>query len=163
VFVGIGLLVLLWLALTRDVSPATVVAAAVAATGVLTARRWLFADAGSVSLRFLSRPVRLLAFCLTLAFRFAQSTLYTCRLILFGREEGRIVALPTALQDPLAQFALSIAITLTPSTISLLVEDDLHYIHWLGVKGRVRDWTTIKNPLERRVARMTERRRDAAG
>jgi multisubunit Na+/H+ antiporter MnhE subunit len=161
VFAGIGLLVLLWLALTRSVEPLVLVAAVAAAVVALAAQRWLFPQSGFVSLRVLSRPLRLAAFLFALAFRFVLSTLYTCRLILFGGEEGRIVALPTPLQDPLAQFVLSIAITLTPSTISLLVEDDLHYIHWLGVRGKSGDWTQIKNPLERRVARLMERRPDA--
>jgi multisubunit Na+/H+ antiporter MnhE subunit len=161
VIIGIASLILLWLALTRDVSPIAVGAACVAAAVAFVAQRWLFPRTHSVTTRLLSHPGRLLTFLATLALRFVQSTLYTCRLILLGGEEGRIVALPSGLRDPLAQFMLSIAITLTPSTISLLIEDDLHYIHWLGAKRRNGDWRKIKDPLERRVARLVERRPDA--
>ncbi|MGD9675654.1 MAG: Na+/H+ antiporter subunit E, partial [Candidatus Bipolaricaulia bacterium] len=102
------------------------------------------------------RPHRMAVYLVTLAWRFLQSTIYTCWVILFRREEGRILALPTSLHHPVAQFVLSTSITLTPSTISLLYEDELLYVHWLGVEGRLGDWRSIKDALERQVIRLWE-------
>jgi multisubunit Na+/H+ antiporter MnhE subunit len=161
VLVGIGLLMLLWLALAHRLTLPTAIAASVGAIAAWSAQRWLFPETPRVSLRLFSHPVRLLRFLLTLGSRFVQSTWYTCRLILLGREEGRIVALPNSLEDALGRVILSIAVTLTPSTISLLIEDDLHYIHWLGMRGRPGDWRQVKDPLEYRVKRLVERGSDA--
>jgi len=40
---------------------------------------------------------------------------------------------------------------LTPSTISLLVEDDVVYLHWLQSRRGAGDWRTIKESIESRV------------
>jgi len=66
------------------------------------------------------------------------------------------MALPIRIEDSLAQFILLNSITLTPSTISLLVEDDLLYIHWLQAAGGHGDWREIKESLEARLHSLFE-------
>jgi multisubunit Na+/H+ antiporter MnhE subunit len=107
-------------------------------------------------------PVRLIRFILTLAQRFAVSTLHTTWLILRGGEEGLMMALPIHVEDPLARFMLLNSITLTPSTISLLVEDDLLYIHWLQTVDGHGDWREIKESFEVRLQHLFEEGRHGA-
>ena len=72
-----------------------------------------------------------------------------------------MMALPLRVKDPLARFLLLNAITLTPSTISLLIEGDLLYIHWLQTAGERADWKTIKESLETRLVGLFEGRSHA--
>ena len=66
------------------------------------------------------------------------------------------MALPLRLEDPTGRFILLNSITLTPSTISLLVEEDLLYIHWLQDETGKSDWREIKESLEARLQRLFE-------
>lgn len=68
------------------------------------------------------------------------------------------MALPVRVEDSLARFILLNSITLTPSTISLLVEGDLLYIHWLQPAAGHGDWREIKESLEARLQRLFEGR-----
>ena len=68
-----------------------------------------------------------------------------------------MMALPIRITDPLARFLLLNSITLTPSTISLLIEDDLLYIHWLQPANGQGDWRAIKESLEDRLTQLFER------
>ncbi|MEW5826540.1 MAG: Na+/H+ antiporter subunit E [Candidatus Bipolaricaulota bacterium] len=159
--VGLLTLVAMWFSLTRSAEPLSFLVAACLALGAMGASRWVLPRTEGLGSLVLRRPHRAIAFLVGLVWQIARSTLYTCRVILFRREEGRIVALPTALHGPLAQFLLSHAVTLTPSTISLLVEEDLVYIHWLGVEGHPGDLSGVKEPLERLLARWTGGQADA--
>jgi len=64
------------------------------------------------------------------------------------------MALPVRVTDPLARFILLNSITLTPSTISLLTEENLLYIHWLQASDETSDWRSIKESLELRLQRL---------
>ena len=154
-------LVVVWLALSRSIDPLHLLIGALAAGIVVFVQRRLFPVANAFSLAVLRRSQWFVAFLATLFLRFVVSTVYTCRLILCGGEEGRIVALPVRLRDPVGQFFLLNSITLTPSTISLLLEGDLLYIHWLRAKGGGGDWSAIKESLEERLCRVFERASDA--
>jgi len=81
-------------------------------------------------------------------------------LIILGGEEGQIIALPIEIDDSFARFTLLNSITLTPSTIALLLEGDLLYIHWLRKKGSAGDWQVIKKSLERSLSSVYMRRTD---
>jgi multicomponent Na+:H+ antiporter subunit E len=148
---AIFLLMLIWVALARSFDPFGLVIGLLVSIAVILAQRLLFPSADPFVRGFLRRPHQALLFLAILAGRVAASTVYTSRLILFGREEGRVVALPIRVSRPIAQFLLLNAITLTPSTISLLVEGDLLYIHWLRAKNEEGDWQAIKESLERRL------------
>jgi len=144
-------LALVWLSLTRRLDAPSLVLGACAVACVLLTQRMIFPRGAAAARSVWRRPDRLLLFVVTLAGRFLYSTLFTSWLILSGDEEGRMMALPTGIRHPVGRFLLSNAITLTPSTISLLAEDDLLYIHWLQRRSGGGDWRTIKDSLERRV------------
>jgi multisubunit Na+/H+ antiporter MnhE subunit len=146
---GFVLLMLIWMALTRSAHPSFVAAGAVCSLSVALLWRAILPGSLSSAVVLVRHPIRTARFAVTLAYRFAMSTLHTAWLILRGGEEGRMVALPLHVTDPLAQFILLNAITLTPSTISLLTEDNLLYIHWLQPAGGQGDWRSIKESLER--------------
>ncbi|MCK5584464.1 Na+/H+ antiporter subunit E [Candidatus Bipolaricaulota bacterium] len=152
---GVFILMLVWLALTRTLALPSVIAGLLSSLLVVVFWRTIMPGTTSIH-KLLKRPVRLTRFVLTLAKRFAISTLRTTWLILTGGEEGRMMALPIHLKDTLARFILLNSITLTPSTISLLVEDDLLYIHWLQASGGHGDWGEIKESLEARLQSLFE-------
>jgi len=153
---GIGILFVVWLALTRTLALSFVVAGVLSSLLVAVFWRSIMPEAPSSIHKLVSRPIRLARFVLTLIKRFVISTLHTTWLILRGGEEGRMMALPIRVEDPLARFILLNSITLTPSTISLLVEDDLLYIHWLQTAGGHGDWREIKESFEARLQGLFE-------
>ncbi len=154
-------LIAVWLALARSADLTQLVLGVLIAGGIVLLQRRLFPVLNPLFSSLLRRPHRLVVFLGILLWRFVASTIYTSRLILFGRDEGQIVAVPVQLDHPIGQFVLLNAITLTPSTISLLLEEDLLYIHWLRKKGRGGDWRKIKESLEARLCAVFERKTDA--
>jgi len=160
---GTVVLMVVWIALTRSFDLVSLAVGFIAATSVLLMQRALLPPHEHLTRSLGRRPAQLVLFLFTLAARFISSTLFTSRLILAGGEEGRMMALPTRVDHPVGRFLLLNSITLTPSTISLLVEDDLLYIHWLERRGGRGDWRAIKESLERRVADLFPRNRDRRG
>lgn len=153
---GVFILMLVWLALTRTLAFPSVIAGLLSSLLVAVFWRSIMPGIPTSIHKLLNHPVRFARFALTLAKRFVVSTLHTTWLILRGREEGRMMALPVRVKDTLARFMLLNSITLTPSTISLLVEDDLLYIHWLQASGGQGDWREIKESLEARLHSLFE-------
>jgi len=142
---------LIWVALTRSYEPVHLVIGVGASALVVFLQRRLFSQMEPMMAVLLRRPHRLLLFAGTLLVRLVVSTLYTSWLILTGNEDGRFVVVPLHIRHPLGQFILLNSITLTPSTISLLIEGDGLYIHWLQSKAGDGDWRGIKESIERRV------------
>ncbi len=151
-------LLCMWVALAQRLDGTSLAAGAVAAVAVWSIRRLLFFGEGSgLGWRGIWRWLWTVpAFVATLVHRFTVSTLRTSWLILSGEEEGRVVAVPTRVQHPTGKFLLQNSITLTPSTISLVSEGDLLYIHWLQRHGTSGDWQEIKEALETRVEALFE-------
>ncbi|MCD6136608.1 Na+/H+ antiporter subunit E [Candidatus Bipolaricaulota bacterium] len=146
------LLVAVWISLTQSFTAVGISVGVIGAAGITLLQHHLFPSIHVPSLgMILSRAHLVLLFVVVLLWRFVSSTLYTCWLILTGREEGRIVALPVRIEDPIGKFVLLNSITFTPSTISLLLEDDVLYVHWLRAHGHKGDWRAIKESLERRL------------
>ena len=146
-----AVLLIVWIALTRNSDPYILITGVIVAAGVTFVQHRLFPTRILLPKSLLRCPHRAVAFFATLTFRFITSTLRTCGMIISGKEEGRIVALPIRVKDPFARFLLLNSITLTPSTISLLLEGDLLYIHWLRERGHHGDWQEIKESLEGRL------------
>ena len=144
-------LFVVWIGLTRQFDPSLLALGAAAAAGVTYVQRRLFPVINLSLDTLIRRPGAALRLLVAVAWRFMVSTLYTSYLILFARVEGRIVVVPTAVRDPFAQFILLDAITFTPSTISLLLDDDLLYVHWLRRKGSDWDWRGVKELLEKKL------------
>jgi len=144
-------LMILWVLLTRRVDLPVLGLGLVAVSVVVLAQRILFRRQDRLVQTILRHPWRSVRYAAILLWRFVVSTGYTIRLILLGDEEGRIVALPLRLRHPIGQLILLNSITLTPSTISLLIEGDLLYIHWLRARDARGDWETIKETLEKEM------------
>ena len=144
-------LTVLWIALSRSLDPVRTAFGVAAAIGVVLLQRMLFPRVEPFVSTLLRRPHQLLAFAVTLIARLVVSTCYTSWLILSGKGEGRLMALPIRVSHPLGQFVLLNSITLTPSTISLLVEGDVVYLHWLQSREGKGDWRAVKESIERRV------------
>ncbi|MBE0634972.1 Na+/H+ antiporter subunit E [Candidatus Bipolaricaulota bacterium] len=153
---GTAVLWLVWLAITRTLSLLVMLAGLACSLAVVLFWRKLMPEIPASMSVLVRHPLRLIRFAWVLLVRFAHSTLRTSWIILKGKEEGRIMALPIRVTDPLARFILLNSITLTPSTISLLVEDDLLYIHWLQASGGQGDWREIKESLETRLQELFE-------
>ncbi len=154
------LLSLLWISLTQSVEIGTICIGAGLSMAITVVQRFLFPSIHVPSIgKLLVRIHLLVAFIVVLIWRFITSTMYTCGLILSGKQEGRIVALPVRLEDPIGQFLLLNSITFTPSTISLLLEGDTLYVHWLRARGKRGDWQMIKESLEKRLLAIFERRK----
>jgi len=155
------LLVLVWIALTQSADPLTLFIGVSGSAAITFLQHHLFPSVHIPSLGKVASRIHLfLLFFVVLVWRFITSTLYACGLILSGREEGRIVALPVRIEDPIGQFILLNSITFTPSTISLLLEGDILYVHWLRARGHKGDWREIKDSLERRLAHVFAGRKE---
>jgi len=147
-------LMAVWMALTRSESVPILVAGAACSAGVVVVWRAIAPEHVASAVPLVRHPLRVARFAATLVRRFVVSTLRTAWLILRGGEEGRVMALPVRVSDPLARFILLNSITLTPSTISLLTEENLLYIHWLQASDETSDWRSIKESLELRLQRL---------
>jgi multicomponent Na+:H+ antiporter subunit E len=153
---GFGVLMLVWMALSRSVHPTTIATGMLCSACVVVFWRRAMPSPPSTANRIFVHPLRFGVFLGTLTYRFVLSTLSTAWMILRGGEQGRIVALPLRVRDPFAQFVLLNSITMTPSTIALLTEEDVLYIHWLQPERGQGDWRGIKESLERRLLRVFE-------
>ena len=147
-------LTFIWFLLARRLDAPTLAVGVLAVMLVAVAQALLFRNHDRLISTLLRHPIRSLRYLGTLAWRFITSTAYTIRMILLGNEEGRIVALPLRLRHPIGQLLLLNSITLTPSTISLLIEGDLLYIHWLRARESQGDWESIKEILERHLLKV---------
>jgi multicomponent Na+:H+ antiporter subunit E len=67
-----------------------------------------------------------------------------------------IVKIRTSLKSDLARAFLANSITLTPGTMTVEIEEDVLYIHWIDVKTEdpERAGQMIKGPFERLLARI---------
>ncbi len=145
-------LAIVWGVLTHRGEPPSVGLGLATAGFALFMERALFPHPRPFLPAGMRRPLSLFRFILHLAVRIIASTIHTSSLILFGREESRIVALPIRLAAPFGRLLLLNAITLTPSTISLLIEGDTLYVHWLGVRRGRADPSQIKEGMEAEIA-----------
>jgi multisubunit Na+/H+ antiporter MnhE subunit len=144
----IGVFVL-WLALSRSVDGTMLALGALLAIFSVALTQRLVSREAARHGPLWARVAGGIAFAAVLAVRFVVSTAVTSAMILTGREEGSVVVLSTRLRDPGRRFLLLNAITLTPSTISLYLEGDLLYVHWLRRRGREVSPDQVKEALER--------------
>lgn len=128
VLVG-GLLWGLWVLLWREPGWPVVLAGGVFPLGVWLARR-----TGHVSLAFPSSIFRLDLWALffgLVAWRVVLAVARTAWNGLTGSFQPGVVAIPLRLRTEMAQLLLLWAITVTPGTIALLLEEDVLYVHCL--------------------------------
>lgn len=145
-------LIAVWFILTRTSEPWMILAGLLCTAAITIFQQRLFPLTPSLRWRVLLQPIKWVRYFAILLLRFISSTLYTTKLIITGRVEGAIVTLPRVLTDELGLFLLFNAITMTPSTIAIAVDDDLLYVHWIREKGSQGDWQQIKESIEARLA-----------
>jgi len=125
-----GLLWGLWLLLWRSIAWPVVASGAIFPLGLAMALK-----AGVVRLDFPARAWlrwdlwALLA--LLLSFRVAQGVLTTSYAILTGRARSGVIAVPVRLTSDMGRLLFLWAVTVTPGTIALLLEEELLYVHCL--------------------------------
>ena len=90
-----------------------------------------------LSLSSLKHPLLWLKFLFSLIAQICISTMRTCYFILTDKTEPKIVAYETDLQTGYGLLFLLNSITLTPTTIAILSEGNLVYIHHLHIKDQV--------------------------
>ncbi len=131
---GAGLY-LIWLILFGDPRPLVLVGG-VFVTAFALFLFWRFDLEVDLPLESLFRPLPWGRFFFLLVFEILRSTVRTCYLILTDGVEGRIVAYTTELKTGSTRLLLLNAITLTPVTIGILSENNLVYIHHIGLKSQ---------------------------
>ncbi len=131
---GVGLY-LIWLVLFRDLR-LLVFVGGVFVTGFALFLFWRFDLDIDLPLESLFRPLAWTRFFVILIFEILRSTVLTCYLIITGGIEGRIVAYNTELGTGSTKLFLLNAITLTPITIGILSENNLIYIHHIGLRSQ---------------------------
>jgi len=150
----------LWIALSRSVDPVHLLVGLAASAVALLLQRRIFPRIDPFVTSLVRRPDRFVVFLATLLARLVASTLHTSWLILSGRGVGRLMALPLKLKHPLGQFLLLNSVTLTPSTISLLVEGDVVYVHWLQSRRSAGDWRKVVASMEQKILDIFPEERD---
>ena len=125
-----GILWGLWLVLWRSVSWPVV------ASGALFPLALAFLSGlGRMRLKIPSRVwLRLdlwMAFSLVVTLRVVYAVLSTAFILLMRKEAPGIVAVPVRLRSRMGRLLLLWAVTVTPGTIALLLEEDLLYVHAL--------------------------------
>ncbi|MCI2425334.1 Na+/H+ antiporter subunit E [Candidatus Acetothermia bacterium] len=145
------LLLAIWFILTRTSAPWMVLSGVLCTAAITILQQRLFPPTPSLRWRILLQPIKWIHYFVILLIRFIYSTLYTTKLIITGRVEGAVITLPITLTDKLGLFLLFSAITITPSTIAIAVDDDLLYVHWIRETGSKGDWQQIKESIEDRL------------
>ncbi|PKL25198.1 MAG: cation:proton antiporter [Spirochaetae bacterium HGW-Spirochaetae-3] len=97
----------------------------------------------------LAYPFRLVAAMYAASFRTLAS-------VLSGRVSPRVVHFRSRLKSDIARVALAEAITFTPGTISIELDEDHFIVHWLNATTRhsARAGDEVKGPLEAAIKRI---------
>ena len=146
-----------WLALARDFSTASLLAAAV--MSLIAALFAGFPFRGAYTERFGRIFLRPDLLALLAGLLLVQSYLAAFEFIarmLSGRYNPGVVRIRTRLESPLGRAVLANTISLVPGTLSLWMEDRYIYVHWFNIKSThgTRAGDLIKRPLERLLARL---------
>ena len=95
----------------------------------------IFIDEKEVARRaHLPRPHMLAVFFLVLVFQMYVASFQVLWHIVRGRMNPGLVHFRTRLRTDIARVALTSAITLTPGTVTLALDDDHLVVHWLDAR-----------------------------
>ncbi|MFP4211842.1 MAG: Na+/H+ antiporter subunit E [Alkalispirochaeta sp.] len=124
-----------WMLFTWSLAPVSLLLGLVhsAAVAVITFR--LFIEDDEAARRsHIPRPHFLLIYVVVLIFTMYVSSFQVLWQILRGRINPGVVHFRTRLRSDIARVALSNSITLTPGTISVLIDEDHLIVHWLDAR-----------------------------
>jgi multicomponent Na+:H+ antiporter subunit E len=149
----------LWMLLTWTLIPATVIAGAV--VSLLAAL--VFGDDLPLRPVRLLNPVRwlwLLVYIPVFAWECLKANIDVAMRVLSPGLQLKpgIVKIRTSLKSDIARTFLANSITLTPGTMTVEIQDDVLYIHWIDVRTEDPDEAgkIIKGPFEKLLARIFE-------
>jgi multicomponent Na+:H+ antiporter subunit E len=121
-----------WLLFTWNLSPRSLLVGLVHSSVIAVLAYHLFIEEDEAERRsHLPRPHFLLVYVVVLVFKMYVSSFQVLWNILRGRINPGVVHFRTRLRSDIARVALSNSITLTPGTITLLIDDDHLIVHWL--------------------------------
>mgnify|MGYP006274372971 CR=1 FL=1 len=124
-----------WLLFSWSLDPAVMLVGLFHSLLVAVVTFSLFVEEDEAARRsHLPRPHYLLAYLLTLVFQMYVASFRVLWQILRGRINPGVVHFRTRLRSDIARVALSNSITLTPGTITLLLDDDHLIVHWLDAR-----------------------------
>jgi multicomponent Na+:H+ antiporter subunit E len=127
----------LWLVLTRSFDPQELIAGAVASVLVSLLVRSVSSTLVFCGASFLRRSAFLFAYVPYLLWSIVRANLDVARRVVNPRLPIRpgIVRVRTGLRSPLGRLLLTSSITLTPGTLTVDIDGDELFIHWIDVEG----------------------------
>jgi multicomponent Na+:H+ antiporter subunit E len=124
-----------WLLFTWSLTPRSLVLGLVHSVAVALITYKLFIEEDEAARRsHIPRLHFLVIYVVVLVFTMYVSSFQVLWQILRGRINPGVVHFRTRLRSDIARVALSNSITLTPGTISVLIDDDHLIVHWLDAR-----------------------------
>jgi multicomponent Na+:H+ antiporter subunit E len=124
-----------WILFTWSVEPGSLLAGLAASLLVSYITYSIFIDEEEAGRRaHLPRPHVFLVFLAVLVFNMYVASFQVLWQIIRGRIKPGIVHFRTRLRSDIARVALTHSITLTPGTVTVLLDDDHLIVHWLEAK-----------------------------
>ena len=124
-----------WILFTWSVEPGSLLAGLAASLLVSYITYSIFIDEEEAGRRaHLPRPHVFLVFLAVLVFNMYVASFQVLWHIIRGRIKPGIVHFRTRLRSDIARVALTHSITLTPGTVTVLLDDDHLIVHWLEAK-----------------------------
>ena len=146
-----------WLLFTATLEPLSLALGAVLAAAVASLTFRLFIDQSETQRRSLLPRVPLLfLLLLVVIIRMYIASFKVLYNVVRGRINPRIVHFRTRLRSDMARVALTSIITMTPGTVTLMLDDDHLIVHWLDAQTRHSGYAgeLIKGRFERILARI---------
>lgn len=143
-----------WFAFSPSAAPSNVAAGAAAALFVAFLSYDVFIERHEAGRRsVLPRPLRLAFYLVRLLAAMYASAFRVLLSVATGRIDPRVVHFKTRLRSDLARVALAHAVTFTPGTIVLDLDEDHYLVHWLLASTRhsAAAGESIKGDLEKRL------------
>jgi multicomponent Na+:H+ antiporter subunit E len=124
-----------WLLFTWSLNPFSILLGLIAASVVSVLTYSVFIDDHEAAVRnHFPRPDLIVVFLVVLLFNMYVASFKVLWQILRGRINPGVVHFRTRLTTDIARVALTNCITLTPGTITVLLNDDHLIVHWLDAR-----------------------------
>lgn len=152
-----AVLTLFWLLLSGSLSGLSLAAGLACSLAIGLATYDVFIEDHEVAKRSVfPRVLPSLVFPAVLVVEMYVSSVRTLLSVLTGKVNPRVVHFRSRLRSDLARVVLAEAITFTPGTIALDLDEDHFIVHWLNATTRhsSRAASEVKGNLERAIGRM---------
>jgi multicomponent Na+:H+ antiporter subunit E len=146
-----------WLLFSWSVEPASLIIGAVFSAGIALLTYPVFIEHDEAERRSHVPRVRyLLLYLLLLIFQMYVASFKVLWQVVRGRINPGVVHFRTRLRSDIARVALTNSITLTPGTITLLLDDDHLIVHWLDARTTHSRyaWNLVARPFESLLRRI---------